>query len=343
MELNEFKTLLKSGKLGGVYIFSGEEDYLKRYYLAELKSRILTDEGMAVFNHAVYDGGDIDFSALTDDVMAPPMFEEYKLIEWRYPDLEGLKESELERLDELIELVNETEYAVLAFLAADGAIDFGTAKKPGKLVKRLADKVKLLRFDRSTDAQLLSWLKKHFDAEGVSVNIDVLNALIFRAGRSMAILNNEVIKLSMLARARGQSAISVADVEETSSSTVECDTYAFSNSLLEKNKRAAFFALEEMKAERQDPLMILGIISKTFSDIASVAMMLRDGTNQADMMKIIPKMNQYKLKLTVAAAKRYGYEVSAKILEELARVDTGAKFGGVTGYTAIELFIAKYL
>ena len=56
MELNEYKNKLKSGELGGVYIFAGEEDYLKRYYLGELRRACLTDEAFAVFNHSVFDG-----------------------------------------------------------------------------------------------------------------------------------------------------------------------------------------------------------------------------------------------------------------------------------------------
>ena len=36
MELNDFKTLLKSGDIVGSYIFSGEEDYLKAKYTRTL-------------------------------------------------------------------------------------------------------------------------------------------------------------------------------------------------------------------------------------------------------------------------------------------------------------------
>ena len=42
-------------------------------------------------------------------------------------------------------------------------------------------------------------------------------------------------------------------------------------------------------------------------------------------------------------AKKYTQEQICHILNELTRVDTGAKYGGVTGYTAIELFISKCL
>ncbi len=340
MELNDFKALLKSGSLGGVYVFAGEEDYLKQFYLSELRHRAVTDESLTAFNHSVYDGAQIDFSSVAEDMTSPPMFEEYKLVEWKYPDLDKMKEGELDRLEELIDLTNDTGYGILALLVADGAVDLGTAKKAGKFAARFGDKVRMLTFNKSTDAQLLSWLKKHFDAEGVQVNSDVLGALIFRAGHSMSVLNNEVIKLCMLAKARGVSRVTAEDVERAVSSTLECETFAFSNAILEKNKRAAFLALEDMRSQRQDPILILGILAKTLSDITSIAYMLRDGTNQSDIQSVT-KMNPYKLKLYIASAKKYGPDTAAKILAELARVDTGAKYGGVSGYTAIEMFISK--
>lgn len=342
MELGDFKNLLKSDNVSGAYIFSGEEDYLKRYYLAQLCAVAVPDESFSTFNHAVYDGEEIDFASLRDDVMSPPMFERYKMIEWRYPNFERMKESDLGELEKLLELVDSTDYAVLAFLVSDGDVDLGTPKKESKFVKRFGEKLRILNFNKSTDAQLLSWLKRHFDADGIKVTADVLNTLIFRVGHSMTVLNNEVNKLCMLAKARGLDTITVADVEAVSSSTPECDTFALSNAILERDKKGAFLALEEMKSRRLDPIMILGMMAKTYTDILAVVMMLADGTNQNDILTAT-KMNPYRLKLYLGAAKRFTPEKANAILAELARVDTGAKYGGVTGYTAIELFISKCL
>ena len=342
MELNDFKNLLKTDNIVGAYMFSGEEDYLKRYYLSSLREKAVTDDSFSAFNYSLYDGPQIDFAAIRDDIMSPPMFEPYKFIEWRYPCFEKMKESELAELEKTLELVYSTDYAVLAFLVSEGDVDLGAPKKESKFVKRFGERLRILNFNKSTDAQLLSWLKRHFDAEGVDVSLEVLNALIFRAGHSMTVLNNEVTKLCMLAGARGQNSISVSDVELAASSTPECDTFALSNAILERNKKGAFLALEEMKSRRLDPLMILGMIAKTYTDIVSVVMMLADGINQNDIQSAT-KMNAYKLKLYVQAAKRFTPEKAKNILAELARVDTGAKWGGVTGYTAIELFVAKCL
>ena len=340
MDLSLFKQNLKGGKLGGIYVFAGEEDYLIRYYLGELRRAIVTEPAFEVFNSAVFDGEDIDFAAVKEAIKAPPMMSDYKIVEWRHADLSSLKESELAAFEELVELSREYPYAAVAFTAPGELFDFGTQKKPSAFIKRLDKSVNLLRFDKSTDNQLYSWLKKHFDSHGVGVTLEVLQALVFRSGHSMDVLFGEVQKLSALAKARGKSGISVSDVDEVASSTPECDAFALSNAITERNRRAAFFALEEMKIRRVEPTVIMSMLSKVYADLLTVSLLLEEGLGQADIEKTL-KINAYKLKIYVKAAKRFAPGALEKTVASLSSADMNSKFGGVTGYTAIELFISQ--
>jgi len=341
MDVKELSQKIKTGKLGGCYVFAGEEDYLKKYYLGQLKSAAGGDEAFAAFNHIVYDG-EIDFASLTDAIKAPPMFEEYKLIEWKYPDLDGMKESELSALEDTLTLLDEYDYAVLAILVSEEGLDVGTPKKPGKFVKRFKDRINILSFPKSTDTQLLSWLKKHFDAEGIACDLKSLEMLLFRSGHSMTVLSYEVEKLCAYLKANGRDVLTVSDVSEVASATLECDQYAFSNALLERNKQKAFLALQEMKSDRTDPILILGMLSRTYSDLVSVTLMLKDGYD-AKAIENATKMHPAKLKHYLSAARIYSFDRAARILKELSRVDASMKYGGITGYAAIELFLSKCL
>ena len=340
MELNEFKARLKDGRLGGCFIFAGEEDYLKRHYLSELRARTAGDEAFRAFNHAVYEGAEISFAALRDDIEAPPMMSDTKLIEWRYPVFDKMKESELKLLEQTLELLEKYEYVTLAFLVADGALELGTPKRESKFERRFGKSIGILNFPTSSNAALISWLKKHFDAEDVGVTVSVLNALLFRSGHSMSVLSDEVKKLCAYAKANGKGEITEADVEAVASSTPECDTFALANVVLERNKRLAYAALEEMKSRRIDPTVILGMLARSYAELCRVSNMLADGMDASDI-QTATGINPYRLRLCISAAKRFTPEKLSNILDELVRVDTGAKYGGVTGYTAIELFIAK--
>ncbi len=342
MELNDYKAKLKSGDLSGVYVFAGEEDYLKRYYLGELRRLCALDEAMAVFNHSVYDGKEISFSQIMEDIKSPPMMSDYKLIEWHHADFTALSDSEVELFLDLCGMIKDYPYAVVAFSLIPEGFDLYSKKKKAMALKKVQTEANFLLFNKSTDSQLFSWLKKHFDANGVAVNLDTLKALLFRSGRNMDVLEKEVKKISYMVLSRGRSVATPEDVTEAASSTPECDTFAFSNAITERNKALAFSALEEMKVRRVDPIVIMAMMSRTFSELLLVANALSEGMGIGDIEEKY-KIKRFKLQHQISAVKKYGREKLSEIISELARIDAASKFGGITGYTAVEVFVATHL
>lgn len=340
MDTNELKSRIKSGTLSGVYIFGGEEEYLIRYYLKLLCDAVEVDPAFAVFNSISFEGPEVIFEDIAEAVKSPPMMADYKMIVWKRANFSAMKEKALDELEALCALASEHPYAVVAFSAADEGLDFGTPKRPSKFIKRFSDKINILRFDRSTENQLYGWLKKHFDASGVGVTLDTLKALVFRSGRSMEVLANEVEKLSALALSRGLSTVGVKEVEEVATSSPECDTFALSTAISERNRALMFDALVDMRSKRVDPTVIIGMMAKTYSELLTVSMLLDDGMGASDI-EAQTKINPYRLKHVIAASKRYGTKRLSQIVLTLTRVDSDSKYGGVTGYTAIELFVSQ--
>ena len=341
LNLNDYKAKLRND-VGGIYVFAGEEDYLKRYYLGELRKVCLSDESFAVFNHAVFDGRDIDFAAIGDAIKSPPMMSEYKLIEWHHVDFTSMNDKEFELFFKMCREVREYPYAVVAFVTTSDGFDTNTKKKKTSNQSKVKDEVNFLIFNKSTDNQLYSWLKKHFEANGVSVTLDTLKALIFQSGRQMDVLEKEVTKIAYMVLARGKNTASAEDVFEVASSTPECETFAFSNAISERNRELAFSALEEMKFKRVDPNIVFAMMSRSFSELLEVALLVAEGGGQKDVEEKLG-INKFRVPHLLSAAKRYGKDKLAEIISELARVDSASKYGGILGYTAVELFVSMHL
>ena len=340
MDITLFKSNLKNENINGIYLFCGEEDYLVRYYLGALRSKIAGDEAFAIFNNPVFDGDEVDYNAIIEAVKAPPMMNDFKLIEWRHADFSKMKEADMESLEELISVCDEHPYSVVAFTADGEGVDFGTQKKPSAFIKRFDKQIGILRFEKSTENQLYAWLKKHFDADGITVGLETVKTLVFRSGRSMDVLANEVDKLCALAKSRGKTTVTPDDVNEVASSTPECDTFALSNAIIDRSKRGAYLALEDMKLRRVEPTIIMGMVARTFDDLSAIGHLLDEGLDVGEIRGVLG-MNEYKLKKYIPAAKKYGTERLSQIIEALAEADAGSKYGGVSGYTAIELFISR--
>ena len=150
------------------------------------------------------------------------------------------------------------------------------------------------------------------------VTLETVKALVFRSGKSMDVLAGEVEKLSALAHARGKSEVTVQDVNEVASSTTECDTFALSNAILERNKQKAYVALEEIKIKRVDPIAAMGMVARTFDDLTTVAHLLDEGKGISEIQKML-SMNEYKLKIYASAAKRYGILKLTSIVDALGK------------------------
>ncbi len=341
MEVNELKNRIKQGKIAGWYIFSGEEDYLKKYYMKSLNDMIMPeDDPFALFNYVSFDGADMDFAAVQEAIKSPPMMGEYKLIEWKFASLDSLKEGERAALESLFSLKEEYPYAVFTIMTTSDGFDTGTPKKPSKLYTRLSRGFDIINLDKSTDPALLSWLKKHFDSEGITSDVATLNALLFRSGHSMEVLNNEVVKLSCYAKANGRTYISPSDVEEVCSATVECDAFSLSNAVIEKNMAKAFSALTDLKMRRVEPQAIIAMLEKTYSELSSVSLLLMEGKDAKDIENIL-KFHPFKTKLYIGAAKKSGAKKLASALSELGRIDAASKSGGLSGYGVVEMFITQ--
>ena len=138
MTASELKNKIKAADIGGAYILSGEEDYLKKYYLGEIGKIASADEAFALFNRTVFDGADVSIQDIAEAIKAPPMMSDFKLVEWRYPDLDGMNENEKKHVEELAASLADYPYAVLVLLTGMEGFDPGSVKRPSKLAARLS-------------------------------------------------------------------------------------------------------------------------------------------------------------------------------------------------------------
>ena len=94
----DFKRELAGGNLGSLYVFHGEETYLRDYYLGKMKDALLTG-GLDDFNYHTLNGKDLTLQKLRELVDAMPMMSERTfLVVSDYDIYRGEKEELLELL-----------------------------------------------------------------------------------------------------------------------------------------------------------------------------------------------------------------------------------------------------
>ena len=344
MTVDELKAQLKSGTLSGVYLFCGEEAFLRRYYLGELRAAILTDPVFDAFNRIVMEGEEIDFSRLTEALCSPPMMAEKKLVEWHLADLSNLKESLLRRLTEFCEQAKDYPETVTVFVVDADCLDVGTLpKRPSKAYVELSKIMSVVCFERSGEVALAGWIARHFAHEGVSASRAVMEALLAQSGTSMDALSGEITKLAAFVKQNGRSEITEKDVEEIASRAGESDAFGLTNAILEGNAARAYACLQDMKGRKVEPTLAIASVARTYADLLTVRSYAEAGLSQKEIGTRL-RMHEYKVGLYLRAAKKRSAGQLESALAFCSRADTASKTGvGIGGYLALEYLIARTL
>ena len=338
MTQNELKERIRAGTLDGVFLFCGEEEYLKRYYLGEIRKAIVPDEEMAPFVHFLFDGAELECEKILDIARMPSMFATGKLIEWHNVDIDHMKEASLKELEALTEELQNEAGCTLILTATAEDFDTGSEKRPSKKMTRLGKCLFPVVFFRSSDAALVSWIKRHFAAEELSFTPTLPTALLARVGHDMDTLNHEIEKLASYAKANGLSLISEKEMEFVCIRTVESDAFSLTNAILDGKTEEAYLYLGDMKRRRVDPITVLAMVSKLYADLLSVALLTEEGKTEKEIAKELG-MHEYKAGIYFRNAKKTGVSAIEAKLALCARIDASLK-NGTSSYRGLEQLVA---
>ena len=339
MTVADLKAAIKSGNIPWLAL-AGEEEYLKRYYLREIRKTLVPDESLAPFNHLRFEGETLDLAKLEEAVKAPPVFADYKLIEWHLCDFEKMKADDLKRFTELCETRSEYEGVTVVFYTEADRLTPGTnPKRPSRRFTEVEKAIDVVLLPRSTDSQLVSWIGRHLAHEGLTAAQDVPKALLARCGHAMDVLAGELDKLSAYAHAKGKTEVTEADVREVTVANFEADAFGLGNAILAGNAALAYENLRDMKNRRMDPSLIFGSVFRLFCDLFAVALLREEGLSPAAIRERTG-LHEYKVTLYLRATARRTAASLGVTLEKCRRLDLAGK-SGTADYSGLERLIAE--
>ncbi len=284
------------------YLFFGDEDYTKNHAITLARECIVGDESLAMFNEMKLDALTYSPSALADMLATPPMMAERKLIVISGLDFISMKVNELDALISALSLLDEYDFNTVIISAAADKFDAGySLKSPSATLKKLSEVMTPVIFEKNSPARLAMWAGKHYEHNGVSATPDVAAFTVDYCGRDMYTLAEEIKKISYYALSLGRTEVTLEDVRRVGVNSTEYDTFAFANAICAGNKDGALNILLDMKRKKQDPIMIMGEVSKTVCDILSVSILLSDGLTLAEISKALT-LHEYKVSRLAKAA-----------------------------------------
>ena len=332
----EYKARLLSGN-GGAFLFFGDEDYLRRHWLAQTRKTHIPEGNF--FDHIVLNGSEA-ISRLADAISQPPFMADKKLIELHEVNYSSLPDDDVETLVECAKEVNLQGDAVFILVTLPAEFDAGILpKKPSAIYKKLTEAFEPVNFERVTVGKLSAWAGRHFAHEKIIAEPLQLDLLVERCGSSMTTLAGEIDKLCAYIKSNGKDRLTKEDILFVSCQNIESDTFALSNALLARNKDGAFEALREMKVNHVEPIVAVAGITRTCCELAEIMKYAECGLSKTEI-SAKTSMHSYKVGLCMDAVTRWGEDRIHRSLALCADADEAVKFSR-RDYMAAEQLLSE--
>ncbi len=341
----EFLKSIKRGVFHPVYLFYGEEGYLREQAVNSLIEFFLR-EGGSDFNVDLIDGekavpGDIAASAET-----LPLFAERRLVVVKNPPFfKAAKRAGREAPEDTGDLpATGGETVLLKYLKAplpSTVLVFNTGEpvdKRKRIFKAVKEAGKAVDFTPLRRADLARWLTQKAGKAGRKFAGRALDEMLDAVGPSLQKLSVEFEKLLNYTEQSG--VIAPEDVRRLCPPVLEDNIFAIVDAVGNRRCGEALSGIQDMLAAKEPPLKILSMITRQFRLLLQVHDLAGRGCPPREIASRL-KVHPYVAQKISAQCKNYSRERLLRAFRDLLEVDVAVKTGGLEFYPAVEHFILK--
>ncbi|MBR0199546.1 MAG: DNA polymerase III subunit delta [Oscillospiraceae bacterium] len=315
-----YKAVVRKLKENGpqnLYLLWGPEDYLREYFLSEIKGLCLPD-GDDSFSYKRMNGPDLDAVELQQAVDAFPFLSERSLVEVRGVDLNRLKDA-----DAVIKVLADIpDYCTVVFVQGTDFEPDGRLKQ----IKKLRSIAEEIEFTQQQQNELTRWIAKRFAALGKSIEFDASQRLIFISGDLMNRLIPEIDKIA--AYAKGER-VTVSDVEAVAHHIPEAVIFTMTDQISQKSLNNALATLSELLSDKNnEPIAMLGMLGLQMRRLYGAKLAQTQNLGAAYVKEVCGCKYDFQVTKLMQAARGYTLPQLKKAVELCAETDYRLKSSG---------------
>lgn len=330
--LQNFKQDMKARQLGNLYVFHGEETFLLRYYLEQLR-KTLIDELTESFNYHRFTAETFDVQSFADAVENLPMMAEHTMVQVDDIDLFKLAEGERDKLSQILSDIPEYCTVVFTYETVEWKLD----SRFKKLSSAIEKNGQIIPFCLQEQRDLVPWITRHFAANKKRIVPELCVYLIELTGGSMTALSGEIQKISSFS---GADTITKSDIDAVTEPVLDAVIYQMTEFLGRKDYASALQKLHQLLKMQLDPIYILGSVGSHFRKIATAKTLLDYGKGAGDLMKLY-SISEYPAKKTMDASRRFSAEFLSMAATLILETDRKMKTSYDNPVRLLELLILQ--
>lgn len=334
--LTVLKQDLKTGSYGRLYLFYGEEHYLRDHYLQQLKKKLL-DGPAEDFNYHRFTQENMSFQALADAVEAMPMMAEYSLVQVDDCDLSRLNESDRETLTAILSDIPDYCTVVFVFDTVEYKVD-GRQKK---LVDALNGGLRV-EFARQSQRELNSWIQRHFRSYGKVIDDRQCEYLTFVTGGTMTALGAEIGKIA--AYAQGDT-VTEQDINAVVIPVLDAEVFDMTDAIAAGDYEKALLKLRTLLQMQEEPIYLLAAIGSSLRRLLYARACMASGKGADALAELLKAStgrapHDYVLQKTLTTARRVSDRFCEQAVTLCMETDEKLKsFSAGSAERTLELFL----
>ncbi len=330
--LQSLKKDLAAGNVGNLYVFYGEEGYLKRYYLNQLRE--LCGGPFVDFNIQQLEGEQLTAQALSDAVDSIPMGGEKKLVivrDYKLMQPSGELKELLPRL-----LAQLPEYLCLVFYF--DAMEFKPDKRLN-LWKLLEAHGQVVEFAQSSAASLIPWVKRHFFELGKTIDTAECEYLLFLCGASMENLLTEIAKI---AAGTAEEHIDRGDIDALASRVLEATVFELTDCIIEGQYSKGLLILRDLFDRKQEPVAILAAITKQLQRLYGAKLAAGGRRSENEVAQMLGFKSAYPARRLLQSARRCSLDYLRWVQQACLETDLALKSNLPDAQRSVELLLLRF-
>ena len=330
--LSELKQQLKNKQPGRLYIFHGEEVFLLKHYLGQLRKQLL-DPVTESFNSHRFNNENFTLQEFGDAVEAMPMMAEHTFVQVDEVELFKMPEAERNKMGEFLSDIPEWCTVVFTYETVEWKPD----KRLKKLWGSIEENATIVEFARQDQRDLVAWITRHFAARGKRISTDLCVYLIDITGGTMTALGGEIDKICAYS---GAEHIHRSDIDAVVEPVLDAMVFQMTDLLGQGSYAAALEKLQTLLKMQQEPLAILGAVSTHYRRLGTARTLLDYGKNASDLAKLCG-IQDYPARKSMEAARRVRPEFCKRAMELILETDYAMKSSFDDSERLLELLILQ--
>lgn len=324
-DLPELKRQIRENSLKPLYLFYGNEVYLKDAYINEIKKAV-PDNGFEDFNRIVLKGTDISFEEYDEAWDSFPMMADRRLIIISGSGIFGrVKEEQKDFWKERLSRCSEDTVVIFNEESVD---------KRGVIYKAFAKNGMAVEFETPDMPELVTFITGQCLRAKRKIRREHARLIAERCGDDLQSIVNELNKLFDYC---GEE-ITKSDVEAVVSKSLNVRVFDLTDAIMDRDAKKAAELLSELQNDGDRAFSVMYLILSNVTKLLKTK--LSGSTNSTEVSRLIG-VKEFIARKYISSAAKFSEEALAEMAARIPEIDYEIKLGKTDEWTALEQYAAE--